>query len=172
MGHSRCGCRSIPRILRLTVNFASNERWRRSCIEAVIVPTQSFSASQPSDRSLDHLREALRASHVNLLIIGPDDESVPLFNSLLPYLRTPLREWSGTLPSAQPGTLVLRDVSALPSADQAMLIDWLNEQGTSVQVVSLDRQPVFPLVEQGVFLSTLYYRLNIVSVMAEDIKTV
>jgi transcriptional regulator of acetoin/glycerol metabolism len=38
-------------------------------------------------------------------------------------------------------------------------------------VVSLDRQPVFPLVEQGAFLSTLYYRLNIVSVMAGEIGT-
>ena len=139
-------------------------------MRAAIVSIQSSPASQQPGRSLDHLREALRASHVNVLIIGPDDESVPLLNTLVPYLRTPLREWSGTLPSAQPGTLVLRDVSALPSADQALLIDWLNEQGTSVQVVSLDRQPVFPLVEQGMFLSTLYYRLNIVSVMAEDIK--
>jgi hypothetical protein len=140
-------------------------------LEASIVHTQSAPLSHSTSESLDHLREALRASHANLLIIGPDHESVPLFNALVPYLRTPLREWSGTMPSPEPGTLILRDVSALGSSDQAMLIDWLNEQGRSVQVVSLDRQPVFPLVEQGAFLSTLYYRLNIVSVMAGEIGT-
>jgi len=134
------------------------------------VHTQSSSAPHSPGRSLDHLRETLRASHVNLLIIGPDNESVPLFDALVPYLRTPLREWSGTPPSPEAGTLILRDVSALRSADQAMLIDWLNEKGSSVQVVSLDREPIFPLVERGVFHSTLYYRLNIVSVMAEDIE--
>jgi hypothetical protein len=133
------------------------------------VNIQSPSKPPVPSQSLDHLREALRASHVNLLIIGPDNESAPLLDSLMPYLRTPLREWRGTLPPPEPGTLVLRDVSSLQSSEQAMLIDWLNEQGTDVQVVSLDRQPVFPLVERGAFLPTLYYRLNIVSVMAHDV---
>lgn len=132
--------------------------------------TQTPSEPPPPSRSLDHLREALRASHVNLLIIGPDNESVPLLDALVPYLRAPLHEWHGTLPPPEPGTLVLRDVSTLRSSEQAMLIDWLNEQGTRVQVVSIDREPVFPLVEQGAFLPTLYYRLNIVSVMADDIE--
>jgi hypothetical protein len=131
----------------------------------------THSSPQPTtpSRSLDHVREALRASHVNLLIIGPDNEARPLLDSLVPYLRAPLHEWRGSPPPPEPGTLVLRDVSSLRSSEQAMLIDWLNQQGTDVQVVSLDRQPVFPLVEQGAFLPTLYYRLNIVSVMAHDV---
>jgi hypothetical protein len=115
------------------------------------------------------VREALRASHINLLIIGPDHESLAVLDSLKPYLRTPLREWSGT-PPLESGTLILRDVSRLGTAEQEMLVDWLNDQGARVQVVSLDRQPVFPLVEHGGFLPTLYYRLNIVSIMAQDLE--
>ena len=48
------------------------------------------------------------------------------------------------------------------SNEQAALLRWL--EGDRKQVVCTTAQPLFPLVDRGLFDETLYYRLNIARV--------
>jgi DNA-binding NtrC family response regulator len=58
--------------------------------------------------------------------------------------------------------LIVDEVAELDANDQRFLLGWLNGPGGRTQVISLTSQPLFPLVERGLFLADLYYRLNIV----------
>jgi transcriptional regulator of aromatic amino acid metabolism len=60
------------------------------------------------------------------------------------------------------GTVILREVAALPLAEQQVLSDWLSRANGRTQVVTASSVALFPLVESGVFQTTLYYRLNVV----------
>ena len=59
------------------------------------------------------------------------------------------------------GTLILRNLTALTRADQRRLHDWMTGTGRVIQVVATSAIPPLPLLEQGTFLDTLYYRLNV-----------
>jgi transcriptional regulator of acetoin/glycerol metabolism len=48
--------------------------------------------------------------------------------------------------------------------EQRRLLEWLQETAGRTRVVSTTSAPLLPLVEDGVFLDTLYYRLNTVYV--------
>jgi transcriptional regulator of acetoin/glycerol metabolism len=56
--------------------------------------------------------------------------------------------------------LVVRDVSNLTGADQLRLLEWIRK-GTRTQVLSMTREPLYPLVRQGRFSEDLFYLLNI-----------
>ena len=45
--------------------------------------------------------------------------------------------------------------------EQAELLRWLENSTDRKQVVSTTVQPLFPLVDRGLFDETLYYRLNV-----------
>lgn len=66
------------------------------------------------------------------------------------------------LPSPARGTLLLKEVSALTLSQQVVLYDWLSAAHPEVQVVSLTTMPLGPMVEDGLFLEGLLYRLNVV----------
>ena len=63
------------------------------------------------------------------------------------------------LPTDPCGALVVQNVSALDSDEQAALLRWLDADRK--QVVSTTAQPLFPLVASGLFDKALYYRLNV-----------
>ena len=67
-------------------------------------------------------------------------------------------------PVARLSTLILHDVALLPFDDQRRLSDWLERAAGRTQVVSTTRTSLFPRVEDGTFLDTLYYRLITVNV--------
>jgi hypothetical protein len=67
-----------------------------------------------------------------------------------------------TLPDDPNGTLFLMDVGALLLGQQMKLYDWLEGAGRECQVVSIAREPLYGLVEEGRFMEALYYRLNVV----------
>jgi hypothetical protein len=67
-------------------------------------------------------------------------------------------------PVARLSTLILHDVGAVPFDDQRRLSDWLERASGRTQVVSTTRMSLFPRVEDGAFLDTLYYRLITVTV--------
>jgi len=75
-------------------------------------------------------------------------------------------------PSRRCGTLFLEGVSALSLAQQMDVDDWVIQAAGSVQVVSITRVPLWPLVEAGLFLQALFYRLNVVSLDAKPVKKV
>ena len=69
------------------------------------------------------------------------------------------------LPQRRIGTLLLYDVSALTLSQQITLYDWMNDTSRGVQVISMTSAPLMPLVNSGLFLEGLYYRLNVVYLM-------
>ncbi|MGE5243762.1 MAG: hypothetical protein ACM3SQ_06015 [Betaproteobacteria bacterium] len=71
-----------------------------------------------------------------------------------------------SLPTDRRGTLVLYDVSALTLSQQITLYDWMNDRSGSVQVFSITSTPLLPLVNSGRFLEGLYYRMNVVYLVA------
>ncbi len=69
-----------------------------------------------------------------------------------------------TLPSTtDTGTLILHEVGALTLDEQLQLLDWLDQSAGRTRVVSTSPDSLFALVEAGLFLEKLYYRLNTVS---------
>jgi hypothetical protein len=111
----------------------------------------------------------MRMRRVNLLFMGTDDVIEDALTRLRPNLRQPIQTWTPPdpleLPSPkQSGTLILRDVGALPQAEQRRLLDWLERCAGRYQVVSTTTSPLLALVEAGVFHDALFYRLNVVCV--------
>ena len=112
-----------------------------------------------------------RFPRVNLLVIGPDhtvDEMVTFVKSERaagPGDNGPIAVWRPgrpfVLPPPESTTLmILRDVDTLVHGDQQKLVEWLVQAAGRVQVVSTASSSLMPLVEAGVFMQTLYYRLN------------
>ena len=85
-------------------------------------------------------------------------------HQLLPHLRAPIvyRKPGEELTLPNECTVILRDVDTLCKAEQALLHDWLDRKPDSVQTVATTQSPLFPLVQEGLFESDLYYRLNVI----------
>jgi hypothetical protein len=73
------------------------------------------------------------------------------------------------LPAAvQTGTLIVQDLGALTREDQHSLCEWLEITAGRTRVISTSVRPVFPMVEAGTFSPTLYYRLNVLYLNANE----
>ena len=110
-----------------------------------------------------------RAVGVNLLVVLSEDVNPHVAKLLLEDLAKPVVTWRPGEPLLLPntertGTLILREVGALPLSDQHRLIGWLERAAGQTQVVSTTTTPLLPLVLTGAFLARLYYRLNTVCV--------
>lgn len=108
----------------------------------------------------------LQRVHPNVLLAGTRVAVNLALDALQSSLQQPIVTWRAdgplavaSLPSS--GTLVFPAVDGLSRENQQGLLSWLDAMG-KVQVVSTTRVPLFRLVERGVFLDTLYYRLNVV----------
>ena len=109
----------------------------------------------------------LRRTHANVLLAGAQIAVNIALDALQDSLQQPVVMGHAgdlrVLPSlASSGTVILQDVDGLSQKDQQRLLNWLDEFMGKMQVVSTTRAPLFRLVERGVFLDTLYYRLNVV----------
>ena len=101
---------------------------------------------------------------VNLLLIG----AAPRLDALLERIKRLAESPIGvcampgrlTLPDA--GSVLLRDVAALSRHQQEMLMRWMNERRTRVQIISASSQRLFNRVKARLFNDQLYYRLNTV----------
>ena len=105
---------------------------------------------------------------VNTLILGDDDTVCRLLGLQL-SLGTPIVTWEPGQPLDLPAvacarTLVLRDVDRLSAPDQIRLLSWLDRSVGRTQVLSTARGSILPLLEDGAFLNTLYYRLNTICI--------
>lgn len=110
---------------------------------------------------------------VNLLLKGRVGVIHSLIGELLPDLRDPIARWRAgeqlVLPqSAATATLILQDVDLLTAADQQHLLEWLESAVGRTQVVSTTSAQLLPRVENGTFLESLYYRLNVVCLDVTD----
>ena len=103
-------------------------------------------------------------TRANLLVTGPDNVTDAFVKALRSNLREPVVILRGgepfALPSAPVGTLFLADVDALTFEEQRRLYEWLEENSSGTQVISLSAISLMPMVAAGRFLEGLYYRLN------------
>lgn len=106
---------------------------------------------------------AFVASQANVLLIGSDKLLASVWTGAWPALRKPVC-WTDSvnfwLPHESVPTLVLQDVDDLNGRDQARLFAWLQRDAYVTRILATTRRPLFPMVEAGAFLETLYYCLN------------
>jgi hypothetical protein len=112
----------------------------------------------------------LRTLRPNVLFTGWHAPCETVMATLQPYLRSPVYFWGPDTALPEPGdvtTLLVCDVAILSLDQQRALLSWLDQAAPGqTQVVSTTALELFPLVEHGTFLDTLYYRLNTVRLEA------
>jgi hypothetical protein len=125
------------------------------------VPASALASWPPAPEWL-----VLRTRRPNVLIAGTFATTEAAVATLLPYLQPPVYCWTpdASLPARHEVTsMLIRDVATLSLDQQHALLSWLDQAGPGhAQVVSTAALAVFPLVEHGMFLEALYYRLNTV----------
>ena len=98
----------------------------------------------------------------NVLLEGAHEITDLIVGEAKGFLPTPHATWCGAPPRGdRPATLFVRSISALDHDQQHSLFDWLDSPGDRVQVISTTSEPLYPMVGRGVFLESLYYRLNV-----------
>jgi hypothetical protein len=108
--------------------------------------------------------QVLQAVRPNVLVIDPDPrQRSRTLAALLEGTREPVFHCHNAplgLPQDEVGTLVVADVSCLTADEQRHLLAWA-EAHRRTQIVTASPVPVFPAVAAGVFLDSLYYRINV-----------
>lgn len=106
----------------------------------------------------------------NLLIVCAIEEMEAVVSRVMGLCKGPVhpRQLPGELsvPKEMTGTLLLWDVAQLTRGQQMFLHDWITDRPPDAQVVSITAAPLLPLVEDGQFLEGLFYRINVVSLVA------
>ena len=134
------------------------------------------SSLTPADWELSRATDVVRLltglPRVNVLVVGVDREMWQPLEMGLSNLHETVAVWAPgrrlAFPvSTQTGTLVLNGVDDLTHKDQHRLFEWLEPAGRCVRVISTTAVPLFPRVESGHFIETLYYRLNTVMLEIE-----
>lgn len=107
----------------------------------------------------------VRFVRANTLLIGPAVRVDALIRAWMPELPSPIVEWRPSdnrpVPLLIGGTLILRDLASVPPERQQWFEARLRALGHRVRVVSTSAAPVWPVVQRGDFLASLYYRLNV-----------
>ena len=123
------------------------------------------------DGSPTHEWLVFREVRPHALLIGSEASTAAALARMSQYLRAPLAHWHPAAvlePPPATGTLVVWEVDTVTRIQQALLLMWMDSYAADVQVISVARRPVFPLVLQQEFLDTLYYRLNTVCLALPD----
>jgi hypothetical protein len=110
--------------------------------------------------------QVLQTQRLNTLLTGPHDLMEAALKMLWPRLEPPLYEWTSVAEVSAPGgamTVLIRDVDTLSAGQQQIVLAWLDGRDPRhhIQVVSTAPVDPYSLVERGVFLRRLYYRLNV-----------
>jgi hypothetical protein len=106
----------------------------------------------------------------NVLVEGTDRVIDQVIAVMTPHLRHPIQTCPHWALEALPreGTLILREVDTLNTDEQRSLLHWVDNAGAQIQLISAAPRPLFPLVLEGRFLHSLYYRLNTVYMTGAD----
>jgi hypothetical protein len=105
----------------------------------------------------------------NVLIACGRDDIEPVVTRISGWCTGPLhaRYVPGDLSLTNvAGTLLLWDVARLTDEQQQRLLDWTTDRPTGAQVICISSVPLLPLVEEGLFLEALLYRINTVRLVA------
>jgi len=143
--------------------------------EAVVVHEKRSVARSPVSALPEQMlvdMDALARRRANALIIGDQFAVRRVLNTVWPSLAKPVQWVEGTrlaLPVQPGGTLILDAGDRLSERDQASFLGWLDDSGRSACVLTTSPRPLFPLVEAGLFVDVLYYRLNQVFIDAGSV---
>ena len=112
----------------------------------------------------------LFSAQMHLLLEGDESQVETVLTAVAPNLPRPVTTWSGTqsLATVRDGTLIVRLVDRFDAEQQRQLLRWLEETAGRVRVIATTPGSLFRLVQRGIFLDVLYYRLNTLRV---DITT-
>lgn len=114
-------------------------------------------------RTLHDDWDLISTARVSVLLIGENGRISSAVEAVRAYLDQPLItlrcDRTLELPTVSLGTVILSGVEALALEDQHRLMDWL-EPGNRPQVISTSRVSLLPIVQAGMFIESLYYRLN------------
>lgn len=118
------------------------------------------SGARPTDWDL------VSSVEVNVLLIGERGTIVASVDAMRTHLVDPLvqidcREGLDLSSVPPRGTVVLLDVDELALADQQRLNAWLAQADDRPRVISTSRVSLVPMIDAGIFIESLYYRLNI-----------
>jgi hypothetical protein len=110
-----------------------------------------------------------RARYPNVLVVGSDVDVANALRTLQRVCRQAVVTHRPPDPLVLPtpfhaGTVILREVSCLSLNDQHRLMAWLEGDCGRTQIIATDTRPVWPGLQTGAFLASLYYRLNIISI--------
>src|SRR5438552_992940 len=107
--------------------------------------------------------DALVTTGANTIVVGNEEAALGVWTAVWPSLRKPIC-WVDpdrlTLPRHATGTLILQGAHALNASAQRAVFDWLDYDDRATRVLTTTVHPLYPLVEDGRFLESLYYRLN------------
>jgi hypothetical protein len=107
--------------------------------------------------------EALIATRVNTVIVGHEDAARGVWTAVWPTLQKPIYWVEAdrlSLPRQSTGTLILQGAHALSASAQLQVFEWLDRDARATRVLTATPHALYPLVERGTFLESLYYRLN------------
>ena len=115
----------------------------------------------------ERLRQ-LGMPRVNVLFIGADEVVWRALASAL-SLASPVASWRPGEPMHLPEssavrTLLIRQPGAMSGAEQVRLLEWLDRAVGRTQVVCTSGAPLMPLIDEGRFINSLYYRLNTICI--------
>jgi sigma-54-interacting transcriptional regulator len=111
----------------------------------------------------------------NVLLEGSEASTAAVLGFLEPFLRAPV-VWKParaplTLPTGECGALVLQEVGMLSGEDQSRLVAWLDRSRHQTLVISTSADSMFQQVECGSFDAVLYYRLNVILLRVENLRS-
>jgi hypothetical protein len=116
--------------------------------------------------------DLLRSTHAHALLVGPGPAVDAALATIESGLRPPVVAWTPSNTPEPPmltsGTLIVRNLAELERDQQQRFLSWVDEGHGGVQVISTSGGHMWSLVERGVFLTSLYYRLGVVCVDLTD----
>jgi transcriptional regulator of acetoin/glycerol metabolism len=140
------------------------------CLREPFITMQALDFPWVSDRIL--LRSLTMApNRPSLMVMCDDIELDAAIASLMKWCEQPFHICSLPgpleLPPARKGTLFLKDVARMTLSQQVALNDWIDRGRGDLQIVSASDTRLWPLVEEGHFLESLFYRLNLITLEAK-----
>jgi hypothetical protein len=127
--------------------------------------------SDTIELDIDMTRRMLRHGHARALLLGSERATFAVLRALrADFGSRVLNVRAGgplTLPETS-ATLIIHEISALDTADQHRLQQWLELGPAGSSVIAVASEPMFPLVQRGAFLPDLFYRLNLIVIDVTD----
>jgi hypothetical protein len=145
----------------------SRDRVARAAMQKMTIELTIHASGPGAPMSLLPM-ELLRLSsaQTNLLLEGEASQVETVLTAVAPSLPRPVTTWGGTgsLAAVRDGTLIVPLVNRFDDDQQRQLLRWLEETAGAVRVIATTRGSLFRLVQRGIFLDALYYRLNTIRV--------